>query len=144
MGLLEKDPAQRLDVQTARTILRQQFAGPLASKRPPHMMTDPYSVVPAQRAGRAGRDPADPAAQPSGQIGGRAMLAPGESLTDHLAKLEQENAPTSGGGGRRRAADPRACCRTSAHTCCKAALRSSGDLRGGFQGGFANTHRDGV
>ena len=63
MGLLEKDPARRMDVQTARTMLRQQLAGPLASKSPPHMMTDPYSVVPAAApAGRAGRDPADPAA----------------------------------------------------------------------------------
>ena len=49
MGLLEKDPARRMDVQTARTILRQQLAGPLASQSPPHMMTDPYSVVPSQR-----------------------------------------------------------------------------------------------
>ncbi|WP_250003166.1 serine/threonine-protein kinase [Actinoplanes sp. M2I2] len=105
MGLLEKDPARRMDVGTARTILRQQLAGPLASKSPPHMMTDPYSVVPAQRppAAPAETQPIPP--QPSGQIGGRAMLAPGQSLTDHLAKLQQENAPTSG-GGRRRAADP--------------------------------------
>ncbi|MBO3740466.1 serine/threonine-protein kinase [Actinoplanes flavus] len=102
MGLLEKDPARRMDVQTARTILRQQLAGPLASKNPPHMMTDPYSVVPSPR-------PVSPAPaetqqippQPTGQIGGRAMLAPGESLTDHLAKLEQQN-----GGGRRRAPEP--------------------------------------
>ncbi|MDI6099758.1 serine/threonine-protein kinase [Actinoplanes sp. NEAU-A12] len=107
MGLLEKNPAQRMDVQTARTILRQQMSGPLASKSPPHMMTDPYSVVPSPR-------PVSPAPaetqqipgqaappQPSGQIGGRAMLAPGESLTEHLAKLEQQNA-----GGRRRASEP--------------------------------------
>ncbi|MCM4083990.1 serine/threonine-protein kinase [Paractinoplanes hotanensis] len=101
MGLLEKDPARRMDVGTARTLLRQQLAGPLASKSPPHMMTDPYSVVPAQRppAAPAETQPIPP--QPSGQIGGRAMLAPGQSLTDHLAKLQQENAPTSGGGRRR-------------------------------------------
>jgi hypothetical protein len=103
MGLLEKDPARRMEVQTARTMLRQQLAGPLASKSPPHMMTDPYSVVPAQRppAAPAETQPIPP--QPSGQIGGRAMLAPGESLTDHLAKLQQNNAPT---GGRRRTAGP--------------------------------------
>ncbi|AEV88619.1 serine/threonine protein kinase [Actinoplanes sp. SE50] len=104
MGLLEKNPAQRMDVQTARTLLRQQLAGPLASKSPPHMMTDPYSVVPSPRPVSP-----PPAAtqqippQPSGQIGGRAMLAPGESLTDHLTKLEQQN---STGGGRRRAPEP--------------------------------------
>jgi hypothetical protein len=107
MGLLEKDPARRMDVGTARTILRQQLAGPLASKSPPHMMTDPYSVVPSPRppAAPAETQPIPPA-QPSGQIGGRAMLAPGESLTDHLAKLQQSNAPGAAGGRRRRAAEP--------------------------------------
>jgi len=103
MGLLEKDPSRRMDVLTARTLLRQQLAGPLASKSPPHMMTDPYSVVPAQRppAAPAETQPIPP--PPSGQIGGRAMLAPGESLTDHLAKLNEASAPRS---GRRRAAEP--------------------------------------
>ncbi|MBB2946026.1 serine/threonine protein kinase [Actinoplanes lutulentus] len=103
MGLLEKNPGQRMDVTTARTILRQQLAGPLASKQPPHMMTDPYSVVSSSR-------PTSPAPgatqqippQPSGQIGGRAMLQSGESLTDHLNKLQQQNSP----GGRRRAPEP--------------------------------------
>ncbi|MEU4562088.1 protein kinase [Actinoplanes sp. NPDC023936] len=107
MGLLEKNPSQRMDVQTARTILRQQLAGPLASKQPPHLMTDPYSVVssrPTSPAPGATQQipPQIPSqhapAQPSGQIGGRAMLQPGESLTDHLSKLETQNA-----GGRRRA-----------------------------------------
>ncbi|GIE83675.1 serine/threonine-protein kinase [Actinoplanes regularis] len=103
MGLLEKNPAQRMDTLTARTMLRQQLAGPLASKNPPHLMTDPYSVVSATRPVSP-----PPAAtqqippQPSGQIGGRAMLASGESLTDHLNKLEQQNSP----GGRRRAPEP--------------------------------------
>jgi len=101
MGLLEKDPARRFDVPTARTMLRQQLAGPLASKAPPHMMTDPYSVVPAQRPPAAETQPIPPPQQPkpSGQIGGRAMLAPGESLTGRLAKLQQGRT----GGGRRRA-----------------------------------------
>jgi serine/threonine protein kinase len=99
MGLLEKDPARRFDVPTARTMLRQQLAGPLASKAPPHMMTDPYSVVPSQRPPAAETQPIPPAQpKPSGQIGGRAMLAPGESLSGHLAKLKQ-----TGSGGRRRA-----------------------------------------
>jgi serine/threonine protein kinase len=110
MGLLEKDPARRMDVQTARTLLRQQLAGALASKMPSHMHTDPYSVVPSQRPASA---PAETQAIPpqpqNGQIGGAAMLAPGDSLTDHLAKLQQTNtAPPArpGGGGRRRAAEP--------------------------------------
>ncbi|MFI7597140.1 serine/threonine-protein kinase [Actinoplanes sp. NPDC049681] len=98
MGLLEKDPARRFDVQTARTMLRQQLAGPLASKAPPHLMTDPYSVVPSQRPPAAETQPIPP--QPSGQIGGRAMLAPGDSLSGHLAKLKQ--------GGKRRAETPAA------------------------------------
>jgi serine/threonine protein kinase len=103
MGLLEKDPARRMDVQTARTLLRQQLAGPLASKSPPHMMTDPYSVVPAQRPPAAAAETQPIPPPQSGQIGGRAMLSPGDSLTDHLARLEQGNAPTTRGGRRRKA-----------------------------------------
>ncbi|MCO8272423.1 protein kinase [Actinoplanes sp. TRM 88003] len=105
MGLLEKDPDRRMDVQTARTMLRQQLAGPLASKSPPHMMTDPYSVVPAQRppaAAPAETQPIPPSK--NGQIGGRAMLAPGESLTDHLNRVQQGNASTPGNARRRAAA----------------------------------------
>nr|WP_221375557.1 serine/threonine-protein kinase [Actinoplanes polyasparticus] len=104
MGLLEKDPDRRMDVQTARTMLRQQLAGPLASKSPPHMMTDPYSVVPAQRppAAPAETQPIPPSK--NGQIGGRAMLAPGDSLTDHLNRVQQDNASTPG-TARRRAAE---------------------------------------
>jgi serine/threonine protein kinase len=106
MGLLEKDPARRMDVQTARTLLRQQLAGPLASKMPAHMHTDPYSVVPSQRPATAPAEtqaipPQPPQAPQNKQIGGRAMLAPGDSLTDHLEKLQQSNS----GGGRRRAVD---------------------------------------
>ncbi|MBU2662926.1 protein kinase [Actinoplanes bogorensis] len=103
MGLLEKDPDRRMDVGTARTILRQQLAGPLASTKPPHMMTDPYSVVPAQRppAAPAETQPIPPST--NGQIGGRAMLAPGDSLTDHFNRVQQGNTHTPG-TARRRAA----------------------------------------
>jgi hypothetical protein len=53
-------------------------------------------VVPAQRPPAAETQPIPRTeAKPSGQIGGRAMLAPGESLSGHLAKLKT--------GGRRRA-----------------------------------------
>jgi serine/threonine protein kinase len=83
MGLLEKDPAQRLDVPTARTMLRQQLAGPLASTAPPHMITDPQSVVPNPRPAVAETQQMPPA-QPTGRIGGRAMLAPGESVESRL------------------------------------------------------------
>nr|WP_203701286.1 serine/threonine-protein kinase [Asanoa iriomotensis] len=84
MGLLEKDPARRYDVPTARGMLRELLAGPLVSKAPVHMMTDPYAVVPAQRSPWQPPAPA-PDQRPTGQIGGRAMLAPGESLSDRLA-----------------------------------------------------------
>ncbi|HEX7744703.1 MAG TPA: serine/threonine-protein kinase, partial [Micromonosporaceae bacterium] len=80
-GLLEKDPADRLDVTTARSMLRTLLAGPLASKAPAHLATDPYAVVPTQRSAPPA---AAPASQPSGQIGGRAMIKPGESLGDRL------------------------------------------------------------
>ncbi|WP_229075713.1 serine/threonine-protein kinase [Actinoplanes sp. DH11] len=123
MGLLEKDPARRMDVQTARTMLRQQLAGPLASKQPPHMVTDPYSVVssrPTSPAAAATQQiPPQAPAQPSGQIGGRAMLAPGASLTDHLTKLQEQNA-----GGRRRAPE------------------TAGETPGGFPTGMMPAHQD--
>ncbi|GAA4146599.1 hypothetical protein GCM10022251_08350 [Phytohabitans flavus] len=93
MGLLEKDPSQRYDVMLARNMLRELLAGPLASKAPAHMMTDPYAVVPTQRSGWQPPTPAPAPAQPSGQIGGRAMLQPGESLTDRLRELQKGGAP---------------------------------------------------
>ncbi|MEV7622330.1 protein kinase [Actinoplanes sp. NPDC089786] len=104
MGLLEKEPSRRFDAQTARTMLRQQLAGPLASKSPPHMTTDPYSVVPSQRPPAQETQPIH-APRPSGQIGGRAMLQPGDSLSGHLAKVDQSDRtqamppgpPTAGG-----------------------------------------------
>ncbi|MEH1097566.1 serine/threonine-protein kinase [Micromonospora sp. CPCC 205561] len=94
MGLLEKDPARRLDVHTARAMLRELLAGPLTSNAAAvNSVTDPYSVVPVQRP-----VPTPPAAEPeqpkpSGQIGGRAMLDPGESLTDRLAALRRGERP---------------------------------------------------
>jgi eukaryotic-like serine/threonine-protein kinase len=93
-GLLEKDPSRRYDVMLSRNMLRELLAGPLASKAPAHMMTDPYAVVPAQRSGWQPPAPAPPP-QPSGQIGGRAMLQPGESLTDRFREVQKGAAPQS-------------------------------------------------
>jgi hypothetical protein len=93
-GLLEKDPSRRYDVMLSRSMLRELLAGPLASKAPAHMMTDPYAVVPAQRSGWQPPTPAPPP-QPSGQIGGRAMLQPGESLTDRFREVQKGAAPQS-------------------------------------------------
>ncbi|SCG41603.1 Serine/threonine protein kinase [Micromonospora halophytica] len=93
MGLLEKDPARRLDVHTARGMLRELLAGPLTSTATAvNSVTDPYAVVPVQRPSTP--PPAvSPEPKPSGQIGGRAMLAPGESLTDRLAALRRGQRP---------------------------------------------------
>src|SRR5206468_11203944 len=73
-GLLEKDPSRRWDVVTARSVLRDLLSAALASNAPAHE-TDPYAVVrPAPYV--------PPQAQPAtGQIGGRAMLAPGEAVS---------------------------------------------------------------
>ncbi|MGW4465625.1 protein kinase domain-containing protein [Micromonospora sp. NPDC004704] len=98
MGLLEKDPSRRFDVDTSRNMLRELLAGPLASTAAGHFVTDPYSVVPAQRA--PWQPPTPPATpQPSGQIGGSAMLAPGESLTDRLAQLRKSGGQGAHAGG---------------------------------------------
>lgn len=116
LGLLEKDPARRLDVNTSRTMLRELLAGPLASNPAGNLMTDPYAVVPPQRSPwqQAAPGPQQPTGHPqqpaaqaqpprsngaqptaNGEIGGRAMLAPGESLADRLARNAQEAAARS-------------------------------------------------
>ncbi|MCX4474413.1 protein kinase [Micromonospora sp. NBC_01655] len=90
MGLLEKDPARRLDVHTSRAMLRELLAGPLTSNATAvNSVTDPYAVVPVQQRPVVVPPPPAPEPKPSGQIGGRAMLAAGESLTDRLAKLRR-------------------------------------------------------
>jgi eukaryotic-like serine/threonine-protein kinase len=81
-GLLEKDPARRWDVPTARGVLRDLLAHTLASNAPAHQ-TDPYAVVrPAPYT------PPSANAGTNGQIGGRAMLAPGESLTGAIRRRQ--------------------------------------------------------
>ncbi|MFI7575132.1 serine/threonine-protein kinase [Micromonospora sp. NPDC049497] len=98
MGLLEKDPARRLDVHTARAMLRELLAGPLTSTAAAvNSVTDPYSVVPVQRPVST-PPPAAPEPKPGGQIGGRAMLAAGESLTDRLAALRRGERPKPAAG----------------------------------------------
>ncbi|MER5455437.1 serine/threonine-protein kinase [Micromonospora sp. NPDC002389] len=96
MGLLEKDPARRLDVHTARAMLRELLAGPLSSTASAvNSMTDPYSVVPVPQQSAPITAPAAPAkkSKSASEIGGRAMLAPGESLTDRLAALSRGERP---------------------------------------------------
>jgi hypothetical protein len=118
-GLLEKDPARRWDVETARAVLRDLLSGALISATPANE-TDPYAVVrPAPWS------PPVPAPANGGQIGGRAMLAPGESLSGAIRRLRADQprtdqdaagphtgemrveAPSARGGGRPgRAAQP--------------------------------------
>ncbi|MEV0132015.1 serine/threonine-protein kinase [Dactylosporangium sp. NPDC050688] len=88
-GLLEKDPARRWNVETARAVLRDLLAGPLASNAPAHM-TDPYAVV------RPTHQPTvvTPQHAPTGQIGGRAMMAPGETVSGALRRMHS-GAPAS-------------------------------------------------
>jgi serine/threonine protein kinase len=74
-GLLEKNPDRRWDVETARSVLRELMVGPLASNPTTHF-TDPYAVV------RPAPFTPPPAPTSSGQIGGRAMIAPGETVDD--------------------------------------------------------------
>jgi serine/threonine protein kinase len=87
-GLLEKDPARRWNVETARAVLRDLMVGPLASNAPAHV-TDPYAVVrptPFQ-------PPTAQQTQPTGQVGGRAMMAPGETVSSAIRRLNQTSAP---------------------------------------------------
>ncbi len=94
MGLLEKDPARRLDVHTSRSMLRELLAGALGSTATAvHSVTDPYAVVPVQQRPAPVPPPAQPDPKSDNQIGGRAMLAPGESLTDRLASLRRGKRP---------------------------------------------------
>ncbi|RIV39432.1 serine/threonine-protein kinase [Micromonospora radicis] len=94
MGLLEKDPARRLDVHTARAMLRELLAGPLSSNAAAvNSMTDPYSVMQMPQPAPITAPPTPTKPTPSGQIGGRAMLGPGESLTDRLAALRRGERP---------------------------------------------------
>ncbi|MBE1486974.1 protein kinase domain-containing protein [Plantactinospora soyae] len=110
LGLLEKDPSRRLDVTRSRTMLRELLAGPLASNPAGHSMTDPYAVVPPQRSPwqqpgaphqqAAQQQAATPASNRSpaasnGEIGGTAMLAPGESLADRLARNARDAAASA-------------------------------------------------
>ncbi|PPA60568.1 serine/threonine-protein kinase [Micromonospora chalcea] len=92
MGLLEKDPARRMDVHRARANLRELLAGPLTSTATAvNSVTDPYAVVPVPRPTTPPAIAAEP--KPSGQIGGRAMIGPDESLTDRLAALRRRERP---------------------------------------------------
>jgi hypothetical protein len=97
-GLLEKDPARRWNVPTARGVLRDLLNAALASQAAPTHETDPYAVVrPASYTPAPSASP-----PPTGQIGGRAMIGPGESLTGAVRRIKagagaDQAAPAAGG-----------------------------------------------
>ncbi|MFI7023255.1 serine/threonine-protein kinase [Micromonospora sp. NPDC049900] len=135
MGLLEKDPARRLDVHTARAMLRELLAGPLSSTASAvNSMTDPYSVVPVPQQSAPITAPAASAkkSKPAGEIGGRAMLAPGESLTDRLAALSRGERP-----GKAAAASAAAMEDTSADALARPGQQNAASSAGRTYGGGA-------
>ncbi|NLU79302.1 protein kinase [Micromonospora sp. HNM0581] len=135
MGLLEKDPSRRLDVHTARAMLRELLAGPLSSSAAGvNSMTDQYSVMPMPQPAPAA--PAKPA--PSGQIGGPAMLGPGESLTDRLAALRRGERP-----GQAAAASAAAMEDTSADALARPGQHGAASSPGRAHGGADTTQRVG-
>ncbi|MGC4893274.1 serine/threonine-protein kinase [Micromonospora sp. DT31] len=92
MGLLEKDPARRMDVHRARANLRELLTGALTSTATAvNSVTDPYAVVPVPRPTTPPAVTAQP--KPGGQIGGRAMISAEQSLTDRLASLRRGERP---------------------------------------------------
>ena len=83
-GLLEKDPTRRWNVEMSRAVLRDLLSGALASNTPAHE-TDPYAVV--RPAPYAPPPPTAPPVQPTGQIGGRAMISPNETVSGAIRRL---------------------------------------------------------
>ena len=95
MGLLEKDPARRWTSQTARAVLRDLLAGPLASNAPPH-------VRPTRtRWSRRDRPPA--ADRPSGAAD-RPDRRPGHAGPRRVG--QQRAAPDAAAAGRQPGAEP--------------------------------------
>ncbi|MFV2103792.1 serine/threonine-protein kinase [Micromonospora sp. LOL_024] len=139
MGLLEKDPARRLDVHTARAMLRELLAGPLSNAAAGvNSMTDQYSVMPVPQPTPISAPAAPPQAALSGQIGGRAMLGPGESLTDRLAALRRGERPGQGTVAGTSAMDD-----TSAHQVARPGRQGAAPPGGRTYGGGDATQRIG-
>nr|WP_018347986.1 serine/threonine-protein kinase [Longispora albida] len=88
-GLLEKDPRRRWDVHRTRQALRELIDGALANRQPRQEETDPHAVIRVA--------PPAPPPQPQGEvIGGRAMLAPGETPAQRAARsAPSQQAPWS-------------------------------------------------
>jgi len=88
-GLLDKDPARRWDAAQTRSMLRGLLAGPLAATGAVTEPTDPHAVL-------RGPDAPPPPAQagPAKKVGGRAMLATGETPTSRSGSDRPERAPS--------------------------------------------------
>jgi serine/threonine protein kinase len=91
MGLLEKNPEKRWTVTEARKALRDLTNGALTN-RAATQPTDPQAVMPTSISARAALNVPPAAYALSGtaeqadasRLGGRAMLTPGESVTDRI------------------------------------------------------------
>ena len=139
-GLLDKDPDRRWDVPMSRGVLRDLLASALASNAPAHQ-TDPYAVVrPAPYTPpTAAKEP-----PPTGQIGGKAMLAPGETLTGAIRRRQTTKPRTP---SQRGPADPgttdvaAALPATGAFTASANQAPAGAHQHGGYSGGNAPTQR---
>ncbi|MBG6140323.1 hypothetical protein IW245_006517 [Longispora fulva] len=88
-GLMEKDPRRRWDVARTRAALRELLDGPLSHRQPPPEETDPHAVL------RMAPPPKPVYQQPDGVIGGRAMLAPGETPAQRHARMAAQSRPAA-------------------------------------------------
>ncbi len=81
MGLLEKDPFRRWTVPQARSALRELAAGPLAGRAGNAVA----AVVPVHPPVAIQQRVEEPVQRPKkGQLGGRALLADGETVADRI------------------------------------------------------------
>jgi eukaryotic-like serine/threonine-protein kinase len=90
-GLLDKEPARRWSVEQSRTVLREMLSGTLSRSGHAHTQndTDPHAIV------RQPLGPPPAVRNTGGQVGGRAMLDPEESLTGQLARLRGAGGQTT-------------------------------------------------
>jgi eukaryotic-like serine/threonine-protein kinase len=88
MGLLDKEPSRRWNVDQARAALRELLVGQLSRTGPTHTRneTDTSAMI------RPITGPPPAPAPRASQVGGRAMLDPNEPLTGQLQRLRREQA----------------------------------------------------
>jgi serine/threonine protein kinase len=96
MGLLDKEPSRRWDVDHARVALRELLVGQLSRTGPTHTRNETDTSAMIRPITGPPPPPAPPPGPRSPRVGGRAMLDPSEPLTGQLQRLRREHAaPTS-------------------------------------------------